>query len=119
MSGADYLVLITGIVILYGLAEILKEREERRVNEKCEHYRKLYESGEIYKDIDALWRCLVWLAQHDKEELHAEIWRHASLFQQVLITHRVMKERARSDSRDSSEPWQTSAYPSDGGDGGE
>ena len=114
-----YLLLVAGIVIFYGLAGILKAREERRVNEKCEHYRKLYESGEIYKDIDALWRCLVWLAQHDKEELHAEIWRHASLFQQVLITHRVMKERARSDSRDSSEPWQTSAYPADDGDGGE
>lgn len=119
MSGADYLVLITGIVILYGLAEISKAREARRENEKCEHYRKLYESGEIYKDIDALWRCLVWLAQHDKEALHAEIWLHASPFQQYLIEQRVKKEMARNDSRDSSEPWQTSAYPSDGGDGGE
>ena len=119
MSNSAYLLLVAGIVIFYGLAVILKEREERRENEKCEHYRKLYESGEIYKDIDALWRCLVWLARHDKEELHAEIWRHASLFQQFLIAQRVKKEMARNDSRDSSEPWQTSAYPSDGGDGGE
>ena len=116
--GSGIIVIVFAILFVWG--GIWSERATRRENEKrYENYQELYESGKIYENLDNLWRCLKWLALHDKKMLFDKIWNGMSSQQKFLIILRQKKEAQRKKQEDSENNWQTSAYPADDGEGGE
>lgn len=114
-------IIVIGFILFCIFWGIKSEKDTRRKKEELyKNYRKLYESGKIYENLDQLWRCLNWLAMHDKDVLFNKIWNDMSNRQKFLIILRQEKETAqRKKQEDSENNWQTSAYPVDDGDGGE
>ena len=112
--------IIGGIALLVFLARKLDKQEQKHKENLYNRYIELYESGELYKDNDLLYRCLLFLGQTNKEDFFSKVWLDMPPHQQDLMTRRIMKEaKKKKRQNDSENTWQTAAYPADDGDGGE
>ena len=118
-----FLIAVVLFIVCFLLGKWSRKCERQKKKQKHDRYCKLYKSGKIYDDIGELWSCLRWLASSDERDgriLFSLIWMDMPPHLRYKIERMVQQESAKNEERyDSGDPWQTSAYPMDGGESSE